>query len=201
MPTTFAQLEELVIDQTRRPEIPDVTKSAIKFAVLRAHHLDFFPRDLAEQQILYTPSNSLMYPFPNLSTIVTRLRAIKGLRGVDPATTREVEDFEYRELDDLYDEDGAPRRSVYCVIGDTLRLYPVLASGAFYLYYFQNPQTAETGFSSWIADLYPEQLAVWAAQIVQSRTGNEKISRALAEEQVRPFSEMLVASHLLMNVN
>ena len=45
--TTFAELESLVIEQTRRPEISSVTKAAIRTATLRAHHTDFFPRDLA----------------------------------------------------------------------------------------------------------------------------------------------------------
>ena len=48
--TTFAELEALVIAQTRRPEVTNITQAAIKSATLRAHHTDFFPRDLLPTQ-------------------------------------------------------------------------------------------------------------------------------------------------------
>ena len=73
--TTFAELEALVLAQTRRPEIPAVTAAAIRAAVLRAHHVDNFPRDLAAGLLNYTIAEAYFYDFPSVQTLLPRLRS------------------------------------------------------------------------------------------------------------------------------
>ena len=57
------------------------------------------------------------------------------------------------------------------------------------------------GFSSWIADNYPDELAMWAAAIVFARTGFAEMAADFQRTHVQPFKELLIASHLLANVN
>ena len=160
----MATLESVVakaIEQHRRPELAAMTASAVRTATLRAHHTDFFPRDKAEHLLTYTPANSPVYSVPNLSTVLTRMRAVKNLQGLDAVSNLPVEQFEYRELDDLYDLDGCMRTSVYSLVGDTLRFVPQLPTGAAMLYYFQNPALGEADsaapYASWIADMYEKE--------------------------------------------
>lgn len=199
--TTFAELEALVVAQTRRPEIPAVTQAAIRSAVLRAHHTDFFPRDLASANLTYTPDNVYFYDFPTYRSTLTRLRTIQLLQTADPTTGIPVEQLEYRELDDLYDADGALRPHVYTTLGDTLRVYPMIPSGLLAAYYYRNPVTQSTGFSSWIADEHPDEVAMWAAGIVWARTGFMEQADNTSKQHVMPFKELLLSSYLFGNVS
>ena len=200
--TTFAELEALVIAQTRRPEIPGITKAAVKSAVLRAHHTDFFPRDLRSQQIPYVAlPSALYYEVPNISTVALRVRSIKFFQSLDSMSFVPVEKLDYHESDDVYDLDGNLRESIYTLIGDTVRLYPICVPQLFEMWYYQNPDTSEVSMTSWIADLYPDEIAMWAAGIVWARTGFAEMARDVQETHVKPLKEMLSASHLLGTVN
>ncbi len=200
--TTFAELESLVVEQTRRPEIPAVTKAAIRTATLRAHHVDFFPRDLASGPLTYTVSGTAQfYDFPSVSNTLLRLRSLKLLQGNDSATGVPVEQLEFREADDLFDQDGNRRPHIYTLIGDTLRVYFAQPTGVATAFYYQNPQVSEAQYSSWIADLYPDELAAWCAGIVFARTGFTEMAQQFQELHVRPFRELLISSHLLGNVS
>lgn len=200
--TTYADLETLVIAQTKRPDVPALTSAAIRTATLRAHHVDFFPRDLATGPLSYTPSSTaLYYDIADLSTLLPRLRALKSVECIDPATGAVVETLEYRDSDDLYDSDGNRRLSVYTLIGDTLRAYPQMATGQFSAFYYRNPNTAGLEYSSWIANTYPDELAMWAAAIVFARTGYAEMAADFQRTHIAPFREMLVDSHLLGNVS
>lgn len=200
--TTFAELEALVIEQTRRPEIPAVTKAAIRTATLRAHHTDFFPRDLVTGALTWTVNNAAMYhDFTNVSNILMRMRSIKFIDGNDAVTSVPVERLEFREIDDIYDSDGVLRPSVYNLIGDTLRCYFQQPTGLATAFYYQNPLVTEAQYSSWIADAYPDELAAWASAIVFARTGFAEMAQEFQKNHIVPFKEMLVASHLLGTVN
>lgn len=199
--TTFAELQALVEEQTRRPEIPSVTKAAIRTAILRAHHTDFFPKDVAIGTLTYVPDSATFRDFANISSTFLRLRSLKTVQGLDSVTMAPVESFEWREVDDIYDADGTRRPSVYNMIGDTLRVYPQLQTGLLQAFYYQNPNTSEASLTSWVADMYPDELAAWAAAIVFARTGFAEMAQDFQRNHIIPFKEMLIDSHLLGAVN
>ena len=199
--TTFAELQALVEEQTRRPEIPSITKAAIRTATLRAHHTDFFPKDVAIGTLTYVPNSAIFRDFTNISASFTRLRTLKTVQGLDSVAMTPVEMFEYREVDDAYDADGNRRPSIYNLIGDTLRVYPQLQTGLLQTTYYQNPNTSETALTSWIADTYPDELAAWAAAIVFARTGFAEMAQDFQRNHIAPFKEMLISSHLIGTVN
>jgi len=199
--TTFAELESLVVEQTRRPEIPAVTQAAIRTATMRAHHTDFFPKDVAVGTITYSPNSAIFRDFADVSSTLTRLRSIKSLQGLEAVSMAPVESFEYRELDDVYDADGNRRPSIYNIIGDTLRIYLQTQTGLVQVYYYQNPSVTEDIYYSWIADMYPDELAAWAAAIVFARTGFAEMAQEFQRNHIAPFKEMLISSHLLGNTN
>lgn len=200
--TTYSDLETLVIGQTKRPDISTVTSAAIRTATLRAHHVDFFPRDVVLGTLLFTPSSTAYhYDIANLSSTLVRLRSLKNIQAIEVATGRPVESLEYRDSDDLYDSDGNRRLSVYTLIGDTLRIYPMLATGQLSAFYYRNPNVTGLEYSSWIADTYPDELAMWAAAIVFARTGFAEMAADFNRTHVQPFREILINSHLLGTVS
>jgi hypothetical protein len=200
--TTFAELEALVVGQTRRPEVSAITQAAIKSATLRAHHIDFFSRDLKQGSLSYTPlSTSVLYNFADVYNLLPRLRSMKFVQSLDANTSVPVESMEFREIDDLYDSDGNMRQSVYTFIGATLRIYPQVATGLAAAFYYENPNVSSASYSSWIADTYPDELAMWASAIVFARTGFVEMAQQFNETHIKPFKEMLIDSHLLGTVS
>jgi len=200
--TTFAEMEALVVGQTRRPEVTAITQAAIRTATLRAHHVDFFKRDLATSTLSYTPSSSAVYyDLPTISSTLPRLRAMQLLQSIDTTYYQPTEELEYRELQDLYDSDNNLRLSMYTLIGDTLRVYPQSVTGLLSSYYYQNPVVTSVGYSSWIANDYPDELAVWAAAIVFARTGFAEMAADFQRTHIQSFKELLLSSHLLGSVN
>lgn len=202
---TLATMIARTLEVTRRPELTALTTNAVRTATLRAHHVDFFPRDKVAHRYTYTPSSSAKYyDVADVSTILVRNRGIKSSTGIDAVTNLPVEQFEYREVDDMYDDYRRLRSSVYNLIGDTFRFYPALATGQLDIFHFQNPalgaDTDPTPYSSWIATMYPEQMAMWAAAIVMARVGFTSVARQMQEDEIKPFKEQLVASHLLGNI-
>jgi hypothetical protein len=199
--TTLTEMIDLTIEQTRRPELQDVTAAAVRTATLRAHHVDFFPRDLTSGALPYVASGATFYDFPLLSTQLPRLRSLKHVQSTDNVTGVPSEQMEYREQDDLYDSDGNRRLHIYTLLGDTLRIYPSSQTGLATAFYYQNPNTAGLQYSSWIADMYPDELAAWAAAVVFARTGFAEMAQQFMQLHVDPFRSMLIESHLLGNVS
>lgn len=195
--TTFAEMVTNTIGVTRRPELTLATEMAVRTATLRAHHVEFFPRDLAITNLSYTRSPTAMfYDFPSVSTSLPRLRTIKEVYTLT-VEGYVTEELEYRDSDDNYDSDGAPRRFIYNLIGDTLRCFFDLPSGIAQVHYYQNPDVSSSTYNSWIANTYADQLAIWAASIVLRRNGFTELANGLEETEVKPFKEQLISSHLL----
>lgn len=201
--TTFSEIYQATVEQTKRPELVAMTEAAIRIATLRAHHVDFFPRDLRMQQLVYAVNPTQMYyDFPNISTtLLPRLRSIKNVYTLTADGQHQIEELEYRETNDLYDSDGAPRRYMYTLIGDTLRCFFDMPTGLMEAYFFANPIVSKASYASWIADEYIDDLAAWAAGIVMARTGFLELAQNYERDYVRPFKETLISSHLLAAVN
>lgn len=199
--TTLTELIDLTVEQTRRPELTDITAAAVRTATLRAHHTDFFPKDLTSVALPYTPSSAAFYDFASIGNSAPRLRSIKHIQSTDSVTGAPVEQLEYREQDDLYDSDGNRRQHIYTLLGDTVRIYPQNPTGLATVFYYQNPNTNGLQYSSWIADAYPDELAAWAAAVVFARTGFAEMAQQFMQLHVDPFRSMLVESHLLGNVS
>jgi hypothetical protein len=145
-------------------------------------------------------SSAQYYDLPDLTTLLPKLRSLQSLKSVD-STGKPIENFEYRELQDLYDSDNVLRTSMYTMIGDTLRVYPQVSTGLLATTYYKNPVVTEAGYSSWVANEYPDELAMWAAAIVFARTGFAEMAADFQRTHVVPFKELLVSSHLLASVN
>lgn len=194
--TTFAELQSLVTEQTKRPDLAAITQQCIRMAVLRAHSTDFFPRDLAEDTVTYTPSGTGLNTVADIYTALPRLRSMKTIYGMDAG--KAVEQFEYRDPDDMHDTaTGALRASAFTVVGTTLRFNTLRETGTLLAQFYRNPIVTSTGFSSWIADEYPDDIALWAAASVHARVGYDTEAERLIRTAVQPFQRLLVQTYVI----
>lgn len=199
--TTFAEMQTAVHALTKRPELTALTDLAIRTATLRAHQVDFFPRDQDSHVFTYTVNSSDVFTdLTGIHTSIPLLRTPDFMQSEDTLTLQPSENLEYlNSFKDFWDHDNVRRTSVFTQIGSTLRCSFAGATGRARLFYWKNPVVASATYSSWIADLYLDELAYWAAGIVWARSGFQEIAQQ-AQLQVQGFKELLVTSHLSSKV-
>jgi len=203
MPTTFQNMRDAVIAKTKRPELVAVTDSAIRMATLRAHGVDFFPRDLSSFVATYTVPSGLQIfvDIPNIYTSAPLLRTLNYMVGEDAVSLQPVEILEHKnELKDFWDVDSQLLTSVFTQLGENIRARFGNPTGRATVYYYRNPDIAELTYSSWIADMHIDELAQWAAGIVWSRTGFLEQASDTQKQHVMPFKDYLVTSYLSSKV-
>jgi hypothetical protein len=201
--TTFAEMRTLVIDLTKRPELVSLTDYAIRMATLRAHQVDFFPRDQANVPLLYAPlsANEIFVDIPDLYTQVPLLRTPDFVQGEDATTLLPNEQLEHVvDYKDFYNEYNELRYSVFTQMGDLLRCRFIAPTGRLRLFYYKNPNITVPLYSSWIADMYPEEVAMWAAGLIWQRTGFQEQASTVARETIPQFKDILITSHLSSKV-
>lgn len=198
--TTFADMQALVREITKRQELVGIIDGAIRMATIRAHNVDFFKRDRAIKPLTYSipPSESVWVDIANISTALPRLRAFEKVYSVDQATLTPVEELTL--TNQFFDQTNTLKWHVFDLIGDTLRVRAQRVTGRFDVYYYQNPDVTSAAYFSWIANEFPEEVAYWAAGIVWARTGNVEQARITQEQHVMPFKDLLVATFLLNSV-
>lgn len=201
MATTFADMTALVYGITKRPELIALTEAAVRTATLRAHHSDFFPRDRSSMTLTYTPAAS--GSFNDLTGVYTQaplFRAPEFLQSEDSTSFVATENLEWvSSFKNFYDDLNQVKMSVFTFIGETLKASFASATGRARLFYYKNPTVTSAGYSSWIADLHPDEVAQWAAGIVWARTGNQEMANQ-AQEATTMFKADLVSSYLMNKV-
>lgn len=200
--TTFTEVYDATVANTKRPELVTLTKTCVKLATMRAHQVDFFLRDQVFQNLSYTMDTT--NPLVTINALASQLankRAITTLQCLDSSTLLPSEMLEWREYSDFWDKDGELRSSVYTEVGDSLVLRPAVQTGVLKALYYKNPVTSEAGYSSWIADEYVDEIAMWAAGLLWARTGFLEQARVVQELHVNTFKDLLVSSYLIGTVN
>lgn len=200
--TTFAEMQAEVIANTKRPELVTLTNAAIRMATLRAHQVDFFPRDVGIALLTYTApvANEFFTDIPTVYTLAPQLRTPDWIQGEDATTFFPNENLEYViDYKNFWDEYNCLRSSVFTLMGDTLRARFCSATGRARLYYYKNPVVTDIGYSSWIADMHKEDLAKWAAAIIWARSGYQEIAQQMAVS-IQDFKSLLVESYLSSKV-
>lgn len=193
MTTMLARVQEL----TRRPDIQDTTKLAIRAATLRAHKKGQFSFDLKSTNFTYAaPSDGSA--FVNLTstllTVAPQFRADTHIVGTD-SVGNPMEFLDHIDPVGLFYQDGTRKTSVYVQLGQTLTIYPQLFTGYAKLFYYANPIVTDVSYSSWIADMYPDELAQWATAIVWMRTGRVEDAKVLLQGMINDFVATLIENH------
>lgn len=193
--TSFADMLTRTAAITGRPELIALTKIAIRTATIRAHCTSYFHRDEFVQYVNYAPDNSSVWAnIGNVFTTVANLRQVKHVQCVDPTTGGVTEELKYYQVDDTYDTDGWLRNSIWKLEASNVIIRPNVQTGRVKLFGYTLPTVTEEGYASWIADMFPDELAHWAASIVQFRSGNQEIAGANIKTNIEPFKELLIDS-------
>lgn len=184
---TFAELVADVKLITNRPDLDSETKHAVKIATLKAHHSDFYPKDLYETAIQWNPVSffqSLEY-----RTLVPRWRAFKFLRKYDPTSDDGAGTFFNMLLpEQTTDGYGIARDNICYLAGESIEVRSSTEDEYMILGCYIHPDITEATYSSWIALDHPFAIEYEAASKIFKMTGYDEQAAAMQKEVVEQFT-------------
>jgi hypothetical protein len=187
----FAELVTEVILWTKRPDLVSATNSAIRRNTLKWHRKEKWARDLVTITGIANPTPGQAIAVIPIASNFPRFRQFASVR-VDQ-NTRPLDAL---QLDDNYDLDGYARNNVYLVAGTNLNIKA--AGGGFLTIdasYYQDPIAVSAGYSSWIADDYPDLIACGAAAEILAFDNESEIYKAAKASEAEQFT-LLRANNL-----
>lgn len=180
---------------TNRPDLVDESVLAIQAATLKAHRLDFFPRDLASAKL--TLLGAAYNHTIALTPTTTRLRSIHSVsRHDEDDATKPIK--KYLELiapDDLLDGYESRRTDIAYRLGTELIIKAELEINYLEITYYTYPDVGT--YSSWFADIYQHAILYAAAATIFRLVGsmdesNSYLRMALAEFDMVKAAEVAI---------
>ena len=192
---TFAELLAEIYNITIRPDLIDLTKTAVKAATLKAHQTDFYSKDIFEQTYIfgstdYTQSFDVITEIPNY-------RALKYMRLVD-SSGEAAQFITVLTTDEILDMWGRERTDVAYVAGRIIQIKSSTEFNTVIIGSYILPIVVEANYSSWIADLYPYAIIHEAARVVfasiamdaEKNSQKELVAEQYAELKINAVSDV-----------
>jgi len=178
---TFESLLDDVYIITNRPELEAETSSAIRLATLKAHHLDFYSRDMTEKVITF---NEKKYKQSiDLYSLANNYRAAKYLRlsdGEGDCTNTDDIVGSFIEMitpDEILDSYGRNRVNVCYVAGRMLEIKANVDFDTAIFGFYVNPIVTPSGsYASWVANIHPGAIVNEAARVIFKMIGYDEQS-------------------------
>jgi hypothetical protein len=187
---TFAQLVADIKILTNRPDLDSEIKLAVKAATLKAHITDYYPKDLYETAITWSPVayfQSLAY-----RTLIPRWRSLKYLRKYTPAvgTTAAVTStfFEMISPEAAMDIYAINRDNVCYIAGEELNIRSSTEDDYMLLGCYLFPDITETTYSSWVAAEMPFVIEYEATSKIFKMIGYDEQAAMFNKEMVEQFT-------------
>lgn len=195
---TFAELVADVYTATNRPDLVTQTALAVKVATLKAHQSDFYPKDIFETGITWSPAayqQSLAY-----RTLVPRWRALKYLRKYDNSVSpgEAGKFFDILTPEQVLDGYGIQKDDVCYLGGEQLEIRSSTQDGYMLLGCYVNPILDSASYNSWIALDHPYCIVYMAAQKILNDIGFDEQARRLDKEIAEQVG-LLKMSNILAN--
>lgn len=183
---TFDELVAEVYTKTGRPDRVEETKSAIRAATLKAHHSDFFFRDIFETGVVFSTASCIQTL--DLPCLLCNFRSLSYLRRVENAQDTEGTFFDIILPTEILDEYSTSRVDIAYMAGRKLQMRASVDFSNILLGAYVSPIVTEADYSSWVAQLFPYAIIYEATRVVFRQIGNMEESNAfgllVAEEYV-----------------
>lgn len=180
---TFSELVSDVYTLTNRPDLVNETKLAVKSATLKAHHSDFYPKDLYETGITWpTPDyiQSIEY-----RTLIPRWRAFKYLRKYADSLPSDF--IKLLTPEQTLDRYSINKEDICYLAGEMLEIRSSTQDTYMILACYIHPITDENSYSSWIALDHPYAIVYEAARSIFKQIGWDEQAASIKQEVAEQF--------------
>jgi hypothetical protein len=177
---TLTELQAAVIEITNRPDLVAKTLSAVQSATLKAHHSDYYHKDIYEAEIDFT--TEAYEPDFEYRTFVPRWRAAKYFRKYDHANAVPGMFFEKISPENALDSYAQAQTNVWYGAGEIIHLKSSTEIRYILMGCYRHPDITVDDFDSWIAVDHPYAIVYAAAQTIFRTIGKTEEMRAMKEE-------------------
>lgn len=183
---TFNELVAEVMELTRRPDLQTRTEQAVRAATLKAHHSDFFYKDLYEQSVEFGQEYYIQNFLP--TDIFTNFRKAKYVRFWNGDVNGYAGAFlEPIQIENALDDYGCNKTNVFYMAGQLLQIRTSAPIKRCLFGAYLHPQIIPANsYCSWIAKEYPYAIIYEAARVIFKGIGldqqTSEMTSLVAEE-------------------
>lgn len=187
---TFADMVAEVVSIVKRPDLTERIQANVRAATLKAHHSDFYYKDLHEVAVQFTFLSPLQSFLP--TEIAPQFRKIKYIRLWVGGNSGDVGKFLTPiQIENSLDAYNYIKTDVFYMAGQLIQIRGSAALDKVLFGCYQHPVIApDSSYASWIADEMPYAIIYEAARVTfKSISFTEQANEysALVQEQ---FSEL-----------
>ena len=179
---------------TNRPDLVVETKAAVKAATLKAHHSDYYSKDIHEVTVTLGVEESAYVYSLDIYNRVSNYRALKYIRKLDVGTAEPAEFIEVVELEELFDSYGVSRTDVCYMAGRNIEIKSSTLFNKIVLACYVSPLVTESAYASWVADLYPYVIVYEAARVVFKTIGYDEQSATYERLVAEQFALLTISA-------
>lgn len=190
---SFAQLKADVMTLTNRPDLSAETELAIRQATLKAHHSDYYPKDLYETGIRF--SEPALLQDLEYKQLIPRFRALRYIRKTD-VSNADLEFIEILDAGTLLDSYKRDKDNVCYLAGEVLHIRSSTPLEYVFFGCYIHPLTSPDSYKSWIADEFPFAIVYEAAATVFKTIGFDEQAAAFKQLSSEHLMEMRNSSIL-----
>ena len=172
--STFTELVTDVMKLTKRPDLVEETKLAVRQATLKAHHSDYYYKDILEISFRFNTPASLQSL--DYRALVPRYRSLKYLRRFD-ASYPDAIPFRFLKIldpNEALDQYSYVQSEVAYVAGSYIQLRGSSDLDGMIMGCYIHPDTTEVSYNSWIALDHPYAIVYEAALTVFKTIGYDE---------------------------
>ncbi len=182
-----------VMTLTNRPDLSAETTLAIRQATLKAHHSDYYPKDLYETGIRFS-APALLQDL-EYKQLIPRFRALRYIRKTD-VTNADLEFIEILDAGTLLDSYKRDKDNVCYLAGELIHIRSSTPLEYVFFGCYLHPKTDPSDFKSWIADEFPFAIVYEAAATVFKAIGFDEQAAAFKQLSAEHLMEMRNSSIL-----
>lgn len=191
---TFLELVAEVISVTKRPDLVDRTKAAVRAATLKVHHSDFYYKDLVEVPVQFDEIKHIQNFTP--TDVIPKFRKAKYIRiwngDVDGDAGRFLKAI---QIEDAIDNYNYTKVDVFYMAGILLQIRTGTALHRVLFGAYVHPTIMpEADYASWIATEYPYAIVYEAARNIFSSIGLPEQAGVYANLFAEILSEIRMSS-------
>jgi hypothetical protein len=156
---------------TNRTDMVNESILAIKTATLKAHQREFYFKDLFETGIQFP--TSAFYQSIEPKNIVPNYRTFKYLRKYDAVALCPGKFLKLKTTEQLFDGYGNDVLDIYYAAGIEVNMRMSTQEQYMLMGVYVHPVVLQVGYSSWIADEYPDAILHEAASRIYKILGED----------------------------
>lgn len=190
---TLDSLTDDVIEITKRPDQITYIRNRIKVATLKAHHKEWYIRDMIKDWMFpASPATSFVLD------VSSKFPLFRKMDSIYPVLNGQLLDkLSPIQPDDLFSEFGNLRNNCWYQTGTDVNIRTVNKYDQFLVHVYVHPNVSDSGYSSWIANEYPDAIVCRVAGDVFARAGKDaeatQQKNAARETDMEIIREQLVA--------